>query len=172
MNWFRNSIYRRASSTSSLDTASPLERHSRRIPALTRSHSPAHQSPAKRSFEPPRATSSACHSNLEESRPTLSSPTPISTPRYLVRPWECSATPVRFATRVRAVFVERPIYDEFVARMSEFAESLVVGNSMDPATEIGPVVSQAQLARVIGYLDIGKERRGADYCRWDSIGRW
>ena len=54
------------------------------------------------------------------------------------------------------VFVERPIYDEFVARMSEFAESLVVGNSMDPATEIGPVASQAQLARVIGYLDIGK----------------
>ena len=54
------------------------------------------------------------------------------------------------------VFVERPIYDEFVARMSEFAESLVVGNSMDPATEIGPVASQAQLARVVGYLDIGK----------------
>ena len=54
------------------------------------------------------------------------------------------------------VFVERPIYDEFVARMSEFAESLVVGNSLDPATEIGPVASQAQLARVVGYLDIGK----------------
>jgi aldehyde dehydrogenase (NAD+) len=54
------------------------------------------------------------------------------------------------------VFVERPIYDEFVARMSEFARALVVGNSLDPATEIGPVVSRAQLDRVTDYLDIGK----------------
>ena len=54
------------------------------------------------------------------------------------------------------VFVQRPIYDEFIARVSEFAASLKVGNSLDPATQIGPIVSQAQLDRVTGYLEIGK----------------
>ena len=53
------------------------------------------------------------------------------------------------------VFVERPVYEEFVSRVSRSADSLKVGNSLDPTTQIGPIVS-AQLDRVTGYLDIGK----------------
>jgi aldehyde dehydrogenase (NAD+) len=55
------------------------------------------------------------------------------------------------------IFVERPVYDEFVERVSAFADSLVVGNSMDPETQIGPLVSKAQLERVDGYLRAGKD---------------
>jgi aldehyde dehydrogenase (NAD+) len=58
------------------------------------------------------------------------------------------------------IFVERPKYEEFCARLSAFAESLVVGSSLDPATTIGPLVSQRQLDRVSHYLDEGK-REGA-----------
>jgi len=54
------------------------------------------------------------------------------------------------------VFVERPVYDEFIDRMSAFAEALVVGNSLDPQTQIGPIVSEEQLERVTGYLDVGR----------------
>ena len=54
------------------------------------------------------------------------------------------------------IFVERPIHDEFVAAAAELAEGLRVGNSLDPATRIGPVVSEAQLDRVTGYIDIGR----------------
>jgi aldehyde dehydrogenase (NAD+) len=54
------------------------------------------------------------------------------------------------------VFVERPIYEEFVAGVSDFADSLKVGNSLDPSTQIGPLVSQTQLERVTGYLDSGR----------------
>ncbi|WP_007508287.1 aldehyde dehydrogenase family protein [Pseudofrankia saprophytica] len=54
------------------------------------------------------------------------------------------------------VYVERPIYDEFVERMSTFAGGLRVGNSVDPDTAIGPVVSARQLERVVGYLDLGQ----------------
>ncbi len=53
------------------------------------------------------------------------------------------------------IFVERPIYDEFVERLSRFAEGLVVGDSTDPDTEIGPLVSARQLDRVNGYLEAG-----------------
>jgi aldehyde dehydrogenase (NAD+) len=53
------------------------------------------------------------------------------------------------------VFVERPIYEEFVERMSQFAGALKVGNSLDPETMIGPIVSQAQLDRVTSYMELG-----------------
>jgi aldehyde dehydrogenase (NAD+) len=55
------------------------------------------------------------------------------------------------------LFVERPIYEEFVGRLSEFARSLKVGNGLDPQTAIGPLVSKEQLDRVTGYLDIGRQ---------------
>jgi aldehyde dehydrogenase (NAD+) len=53
------------------------------------------------------------------------------------------------------IFVQRPVYDEFVERMSAFAGTLRVGDSLDRQTQIGPVVSTAQLDRVTGYLEIG-----------------
>jgi aldehyde dehydrogenase (NAD+) len=54
------------------------------------------------------------------------------------------------------VFVERPIYSEVVDRLAAFAAGLHVGNSLDPETQIGPIVSQRQLDRVLGYLDAGR----------------
>lgn len=58
------------------------------------------------------------------------------------------------------VFVQRPIYEEFIARAAEFSTTLAVGNSLDTGTQIGPIVSKVQLDRVTGYLDIG-QREGA-----------
>ena len=55
------------------------------------------------------------------------------------------------------VFVERPVYEEVISRMSDYANALVVGNSQEEETDIGPVVSEAQLERVAGYFDIGKD---------------
>ncbi|GAA0949753.1 aldehyde dehydrogenase family protein [Actinocorallia libanotica] len=53
------------------------------------------------------------------------------------------------------IYVERPVYDEFVEGVSRFAEKLKVGDSLDPATKIGPLVSAEQLDRVTAYLDLG-----------------
>ncbi len=53
------------------------------------------------------------------------------------------------------IFVERPIYDEFVERLAGFASTLEVGNSLDLSTHIGPLVSARQLERVAGYLEAG-----------------
>lgn len=53
------------------------------------------------------------------------------------------------------IYVERPAYAEFIDAVSDLAQHLVVGNSLDPATQIGPLVSSDQLARVTGYLDLG-----------------
>ena len=56
------------------------------------------------------------------------------------------------------VFVERPVYDEVLHRVAAVAEGLKVGNSLDPDTQIGPLVSETQLKRVQGYLDVGVEQ--------------
>jgi aldehyde dehydrogenase (NAD+) len=53
------------------------------------------------------------------------------------------------------IYVERPVYDEFVEGVSTFARGLKVGNSLDPETTIGPLVSAEQLERVTGYLELG-----------------
>jgi aldehyde dehydrogenase (NAD+) len=54
------------------------------------------------------------------------------------------------------LFVQRPIYEEFVQRVAAYAKTLKVGNPLDPATQLGPVVSAEQLERVTGYLALGK----------------
>jgi aldehyde dehydrogenase (NAD+) len=59
------------------------------------------------------------------------------------------------------VFVERKIQDEFVARMVEFGRSVRVGNPLDPSVQLGPIISQKQLDRVLGYVSAGGEE-GAD----------
>ncbi len=53
------------------------------------------------------------------------------------------------------LFVERKIHDEFVERLAAFGKNLRIGDSMDPNTQIGPLVSEKQLQRVASYLDIG-----------------
>ena len=55
------------------------------------------------------------------------------------------------------LFVEQKVYDEFVGRVAEFGKKLQVGNGLDPNTQIGPLVSQQQMDRVSGYLDIGQK---------------
>jgi aldehyde dehydrogenase (NAD+) len=53
------------------------------------------------------------------------------------------------------LFVERKIYDEVTAGVAQFADTLKVGDSLDPSTQIGPLVSKQQLDRVTGYLSAG-----------------
>ncbi|OBB17673.1 betaine-aldehyde dehydrogenase [Mycolicibacterium setense] len=53
------------------------------------------------------------------------------------------------------LYVERPIYDEFVERLVSFANNLRIGDALRPDTQIGPLVTKAQLDRVVGYLKAG-----------------
>ncbi len=54
-------------------------------------------------------------------------------------------------------FVQRPIYDEFVHRFTDRAEATVVGEPLDEATEMGPLISAGQRQTSIDYLALGVE---------------
>ncbi|WP_377320463.1 aldehyde dehydrogenase family protein [Pimelobacter simplex] len=53
------------------------------------------------------------------------------------------------------LLVEDRIFDEFTQGVAEVAAASKVGPGLDPTTEVGPLVSQTQLDRVLGYVDQG-----------------
>jgi 5-carboxymethyl-2-hydroxymuconic-semialdehyde dehydrogenase len=55
------------------------------------------------------------------------------------------------------LLVERAIYDTFVDRLIQRVRNIRVGDPLDPATEVGPLIHQRQLARVQGYLALGQQ---------------
>ena len=59
------------------------------------------------------------------------------------------------------ILVQRPVFDEMVERISAVAADLVVGDPTDEASDIGAIVSPEQLARVRGYIDVGREDDGS-----------
>ena len=55
------------------------------------------------------------------------------------------------------VLVEKPIFDEFVRRIAKRANSIVVGDPLDAATEVGPLIHPEHRNRVMQYIEIGKQ---------------
>jgi acyl-CoA reductase-like NAD-dependent aldehyde dehydrogenase len=53
------------------------------------------------------------------------------------------------------VLVERSIYDDFVAQFSEKAQSLKVGDPLDPETQVGSLISEDHRSKVHGYVERG-----------------
>ncbi|MFZ0008014.1 MAG: aldehyde dehydrogenase family protein [Steroidobacteraceae bacterium] len=58
------------------------------------------------------------------------------------------------------ILVHADVYDEVVGRLAERARHVRLGDPREAATSMGPVVSETQLQRVLGYIDIGR-REGA-----------
>jgi betaine-aldehyde dehydrogenase len=48
--------------------------------------------------------------------------------------------------------VERSIYDTFLARIAVLFDAVRVGDPFDPATDLGTLISQAQVERVDGFV--------------------
>ncbi len=55
------------------------------------------------------------------------------------------------------ILAPRGRYDEVVDAVVAGVAAMQVGDPMDPATEVGPVVAERQRARIEGYLDSGRE---------------
>jgi len=58
------------------------------------------------------------------------------------------------------VFVQAGIYDKFIAAVAERAKALKVGDALDPTTQMGPAVTDTQLAGNLKYVDIALKEGG------------
>ncbi|CAM3565580.1 aldehyde dehydrogenase [Hydrogenibacillus schlegelii] len=54
------------------------------------------------------------------------------------------------------IYVERPVYEEFLDRFVKRTKELVVGDPFDPKTFVGPLISREHLERVMGYVEIAR----------------
>jgi acyl-CoA reductase-like NAD-dependent aldehyde dehydrogenase len=59
------------------------------------------------------------------------------------------------------LYVEAPVFDDVVSGISDAARELRLGHGLDPETTLGPLISQDQLDRVVGYLERGRDDGGA-----------
>jgi len=57
------------------------------------------------------------------------------------------------ATRV---FVHRSVKAEFIERLVKRVSAMRIGNPMDPATQVGPLVSEQHMHKVLGYIARGR----------------
>ncbi len=55
------------------------------------------------------------------------------------------------------IYVERPIFERFVAALKAEAEKLVLGDPTDPATTMGPLISRGHREKVLGYCDLARQ---------------
>ena len=55
------------------------------------------------------------------------------------------------------LLVQSGIYDDLCAAVAEKLDSLIVGDPMDPETQLGAIVSEEQFERVTGYIRAGEE---------------
>lgn len=58
------------------------------------------------------------------------------------------------------IFAPREKYSEFLDQITDIVGSLVVGDALDPATQVGPLVNERQRARVEKYIEIGVAEGG------------
>src|SRR5690606_9153881 len=54
------------------------------------------------------------------------------------------------------ILVQESVYDTFVEKLRERVEGLKVGPGDQIGTDVGPVVSEGQLRRVLGYVEAGR----------------
>ena len=69
------------------------------------------------------------------------------------------------------LLVERSIYNDFRDSFVERVRALHVGDPADPATRIGPMVSQAHFDKVVGAIRRAREEGGRVLCGGESLER-
>ena len=64
-------------------------------------------------------------------------------------------------TAASRIYVERPIFDRFVAAMKTAVDAMVMGDPLDEKTDIGTIVSEGQMEKVKAYIAEGAATPGA-----------
>jgi 5-carboxymethyl-2-hydroxymuconic-semialdehyde dehydrogenase len=62
------------------------------------------------------------------------------------------------------ILIQKSIYADFAAKFAERAKRIVVGDPLDEKTLIGPMISQAHLAKVRSYIELGTKEGASVLC--------
>jgi len=75
--------------------------------------------------------------------------------------WGAFATAGQRCTATSRIIVHKKVHKEFVDKLVERAAALKVGDGVDESVDVGPLINEAQLKKVMDYIQIGRDE-GAD----------
>jgi betaine-aldehyde dehydrogenase len=68
------------------------------------------------------------------------------------------------------LLLERSLAKRFLPRLAEASNRIVVGDGLDPKTEMGPLITRAHTERVLGYIDTGRSEGAELLCGGNRLG--
>ncbi len=71
--------------------------------------------------------------------------------------WGAFGTTGQRCTAASRLIVHDNIYDAFLDSFTEKARHITIGNGLNPAHQMGPIISKAQYDKVLSYIDIGQQ---------------
>lgn len=75
--------------------------------------------------------------------------------------WGAFGTTGQRCTASSRIVVHKKVYKKFVEKLAERAKALKIGNGLNPKVEMGPVINQDAVDKILGYIQIGKNEDGA-----------
>ncbi len=62
------------------------------------------------------------------------------------------------------VFVQDALYEQFCAELKTRTETMIIGDPMDPDTQVGSLISKQHLKKVMSYIDVAKNAGATLLC--------
>lgn len=75
--------------------------------------------------------------------------------------WGAFGTSGQRCTASSRIVVHKKVYKKFVEKLTEKAKGLRVGNGLNKNVDMGPVINQAAVDKILDYIEIGKNEDGA-----------
>jgi len=70
--------------------------------------------------------------------------------------WGAFGTTGQRCTATSRLILHEPIYDKFIEMLVERAKQLKIGNGLDESVDMGPVINEGQMNKILEYIEIGK----------------
>jgi len=70
--------------------------------------------------------------------------------------WGAFGTTGQRCTATSRLILHEPIYNKFIEMLRERTKQLRLGNGLDESTDVGPVINEAQMTKIMNYIEIGK----------------
>jgi len=67
------------------------------------------------------------------------------------------------------LIVEEKIKDKLIEKIAAIGEQIIIGNPQDPKTQLGAVISEQQLERIMDFIEIGKAEGAKLYCGGERV---
>ena len=72
--------------------------------------------------------------------------------------WGAFGTTGQRCTATSRLILHEAIHDQFIDRLIALASKLVLGDGRKNGTQVGPVINQRQLDKILSYIEIGKQQ--------------